>query len=428
MIEPGKQDSTNIELLERNLYLKTLQIKSLLYITQSINNNVSAEELFGIYQSTLNWELQIKKMALFFKMDEEWKCVSNLEVNQDDFPDNLSPILLKYERMANIDEDETTFLNQFDIIVPVFHKQYPIAYTLIGDLDKNDNTYEKIQFVTTLTNIIAVAIENKRLFKKQLEQERLKREVELAGEVQTMLIPKELPSNEHWEFDGIYKPHSGVGGDYFDLIKLNEQELIFCIADISGKGVPAAILMANFQANLQVLVRKHINSSTFIRLLNRTVMRITKGDKFITFFIGKYNRETKKLVYINAGHNPPILLQNGEMTLLEKGCTILGSFDKLGKVEVGEIEFDSEAMIVCYTDGLTDLANSSGEYFDIEKLQLFIEEFNHLSPAVFNKQLLKKIEAFKEDTDYPDDVAVLTTKLNKTSGVVETVGNQKNDL
>ena len=406
-----KESQTNIELLERDLYLKQLQINRLLDVTQAINNNLSADNLYNIYKSTLNWELGIKKMILYIKDFGEWHCATSIDVDPKLLKMDLTDVISKYKRVANLDEKNHPLLKDFDIVVPVFHKDYPIAFTFIGGLGESDNTYEKIQFVTTITNIISVAIENKRLFKRQLEQERLKREMELAEEMQKMLIPSELPSNDFFELDGIYRPHLGVGGDYFDFIELNEKEFVVCIADISGKGVAAALLMSNFQANLQLLVRREISMDQMIRLLNESVLRITKGDKFITFFLSIYNIETRILTYVNAGHNPPLLFGRDHVTYLRDGCTILGIFPEIPSIEVGEIRVSPNSLLVAYTDGLTDVRNDQNEFFNTEMLHAFLKKYQELSVKSFNEKLLSTIEEFRGQSEYPDDVAVITCKI-----------------
>ena len=235
--------------------------------------------------------------------------------------------------------------------------------------------------------------------------------MELAASVQTMLIPARLPKNDAYEFDGIYMPHSGVGGDYYDCIRLNEHEIVFCIADISGKGIPAAILMANFQANVQTLVRKHISPDKFVELLNKAVQRITKGDKFITFFVAKYHVLERKIQYINAGHNPPILLTNDSITLLSEGCTILGAFDEIKQIQVGELIVPKSSMIVCYTDGLTDLQDENNEFFGEDRFYAFAKKHSTLAPHDFNLQLIARINEFRNTQEYNDDITMLTAKF-----------------
>jgi len=401
---------TNMDLLERELYLKTLQIKSLLYITQSINRNVSSDELFKIYTHTLGFELQIPRMALFFKLDGNWSCVSSKELEIEIGELDLSEELIKFDRIQTLDEDVHPILKQFDIVIPIAHKESPIAFSFIGNIEDNDTAYEKMQFISTITSIIAVAIENKRLFKNQLEQEGLAREMELATQVQSMLIPSEFPKNDHYELAGRYKPHQGIGGDYFDFFE-RKDKLLFCIADVSGKGISAALLMSNFQANLRAKVGKKIDPKVFIHELNDSVRKITKSERFLTFFIARYCRTEQKLIYVSAGHNPSLLLMNGKVQRLSKGCTILGYFDEIPEIEVGEVYINDEALIFTYTDGLTDQTNNSGKTFTLELLEQFLRKNAHLPVNDINEKLMQHIEQFREKVDYTDDIALLTCKI-----------------
>ncbi len=407
----SKVGLTSIEMLERELSLKQLQVNRLLDVTQAINNNLPAPDLFKIYKSILSWEMVIKKMALFIKEENHWICATSINVEPEFLDGEVGNDLMYYDRLTNITDKEHPLISQFDIIIPVYHKKMPIAFTLLGDFEDNDDLYDKVKFITTITNIIAVAIENKRLFKRQLEQERLKREMELAGEMQHMLIPDSLPVNERFEFNSIYMPHLGVGGDYFDFIRMSDEKFAFCVADISGKGVAAALLMANFQANIRTLTQPDMDMVAFIKRLNKRVMDITKGDKFITFFFAEYCMKTRTLHYVNAGHNPPLLVMNNEVHLLKEGCTILGSFTELPVVDVGEVVIDSEAMIIVYTDGLTDLRNDEDEFFDNENLSKFVLSNHHFATKTFNEKLIEQINIFKGEQAYPDDIAVLTCKI-----------------
>ena len=325
-----------LEKLEKELSLKELQIKSLLTITQAINDNVSGEGLFNMYRSFLSWELGITHMGLYIPSEENeevWECATHINIDEDLIKSKeIITYLLEHKRLYTIKDEDWEILKPFDIIIPVFHKDQPIAYSLIGGIKTKEDLYNKIQFITTITNIIAVAIENKRLFKRQIVQERLKKEIELASNVQKMLIPDELPKTEHYEISSIYKPHFNIGGDYLDFIDFDRGRFIFCIADISGKGVAAALLMANFQAMIQSLVYQYRDLETFIFALNQTVHRVTKSDKFITFFIGEVNLNDRTLKYINAGHYPPVLFQNGKIKRLTSGCTVIGAFEKLPEI------------------------------------------------------------------------------------------------
>jgi phosphoserine phosphatase RsbU/P len=406
-----KKEFTSREVLERELNLKQLQLNGLLNITQAINNNISAEELFDMYKSFLGWEIGISRMALYIKEENRWVCSSQIGLNREEcriMPGNQFDL---YKRLKLIEDSEDTFLSTFDVIIPVHHKENPIAYVLIGNFGDEDDMYHKVQFITAITNIIAVAIENKRLFKRQLEQERLRRELELAGEMQRMLIPSTLPVTSRYELDCIYKPHYGVGGDYFDFLSFGDDKIVFCIGDISGKGIAAALLMANFQANFHTLIKKQEKLDNFIRDLNHSVNLITAGDKFITFFIAEFDFKTRILSYVNAGHNRPISCSEGKLEFLDKGCTILGSFQDIESIEVGKVTLNSSAMIFAFTDGLTDLKNENGEPLSNEFLYDYLKENFQLEAKAFNKKLMENIELYKGNTIYPDDFTVLSCKI-----------------
>ena len=268
--------------LEKELSLKELQIKSLLTITQAINDNVSSEGLFNMYRSFLSWEMGIAKMILFIRDAEDWAVAARINVEAI-IEEDVIKESQAFKRLHTIKPEDNISIRVFDIIIPVFHKSNPIAYALIGGIKDREDIYNKIQFITTITNIIAVAIENKRLFRQQIKQERFNKEMELAKKFQQMLIPEKIPHSDKYAIDIYYRPHSNVGGDYVDFIKYSEERFAVVIADISGKGVAAALLMSNFQAMLHGLVQQYRDLETFVFALNQAVYRITKSDKFITF-------------------------------------------------------------------------------------------------------------------------------------------------
>ncbi len=401
-----------VEDLERELHLKQLQINRLLNITQAINNNIKFEDLFRMYQSFLSWEMGITRMALFVRDKDEtdWVCPVFIGLQQTFIENNgsITGQLHQFSRLTKLHNEEHPFLREFDLVIPVMHKETAIAYTFLGHLDQDKDLYNKVQFITTITNVVAVALENKRLFKRQLEQERLKREMELASDIQMMLVPAVLPASELFDLASIYKPQLGVGGDYFDFICHDKDRLSFCVADISGKGLAAAMIMSNFQANLHSLLIQHLPIDELIRRLNEVVFRITNGSRFITMFYAEYNTRDKQLKYVNAGHVPSLLVRNGSLKLLEAGCTILGSFPELPELEVGTEDVPSGSMILSYTDGLTDLKNDNGDFLNEQLLYDFTKGNYQLPPTEFNRQLMDRMEIFRGQQPFPDDVTVLT--------------------
>jgi len=399
-----------LEKLEKELNLKELQIKSLLTITQAINENVKAEGLYNMYKSFLSWEMGISKMGLFIPSSDQWECAAEINL-EPALAAEIVPLLKDYKRLHTVKDDENEALKQFDIVIPVFHKKEPIAFSVIGGIKDKEDLYNKIQFITTITNIIAVAIENKRLFNQQLEQESLRKEMEVASNVQKMLIPDSLPTTDRYELSSIYRPHSNVGGDYFDYIKFSEDRFAFCIADISGKGVAAALLMANFQAIIQSLIYQYRDLETFVYALNQSVVRITKSDKFITFFVAEVDLTQNTLTYINAGHYPPVLKIGNELKELDKGCTVIGAFDELPEIEEEVIQLHDDALILAFTDGLAELRDKNGEFFEADKISDFVNKNANKSAKEFNDCLLTEINNFKGEQEYSDDIAIITCKI-----------------
>lgn len=413
MSDPGQ---LTVEKLQQELSLKQLQINSLLTITQAINDNVAAPELYNMYKSFIGWEMGIRKMALFFKEDDEWVCTTQLKAEILAERRDLGPALLRYAKTQRITESDPGPFQGFDLIIPVYHKRNPIAFALIAGVRADADEYTRIQFITTFTNIIAVAIENKRLFRKQIEQERFARDMELASSVQKMLIPDHIPVSRYFDIATVYQPHLTVGGDYFDFIPYDEKRIAFCIADISGKGVSAAILMANFQAILQSLIYQYRDLETFIIALNQAVYRITQSDRYLTLFIGELNLRTNRLNYINAGHYPPFLIQRGEMTRLETGCTIIGAFESLPAIEMGEVDLAPEGIIFSCTDGLIDVENELGFYFDEQQLHDVLQNApGAVSAAEINDRMMQAVDHFRGSRPYPDDIAMLTCRFGVTS-------------
>lgn len=214
-----------------------------------------------------------------------------------------------------------------------------------------------------------------------------------------------------YEFAGLYLPYKGIGGDYYDVIHINKDEFVFCIGDISGKGVAAALVMANLQAYLNATLGLGYKKETLIEKLNQKIYSITNGENFITLFIAKYNIITRELEYLNAGHVPPVMIHEDSVTLLEKGSTMLGIFEELPRIEFGNITIKPNTTIVSFTDGLTEMENEDGEQFGADKLLVFSRNNHRLGPDIFNKILYDYLCKFKGNVLFNDDISVLTAKF-----------------
>jgi len=404
------------ERLEQSLHLKEQQLDSLLQVTQAINSRVSARGLLKLYENLMVKNLGLKKFA-FFIHNINWMCTNAYGIDRHKAEDLLMKDLLSFRQITHLENGRPELFEQFGTVVPVYHQEFPLAFTFLDSVHEEHGTeQDQLNYIQTISSVIAAAIENKKLSRLQKKQKFLKAEMELARQMQIMLIPGKLPDNAQISFAGTYLPDQEVGGDYYDYLEINEQEFLFCIADVSGKGVAAALLMASFQASLRSYAEKGYSLSDIIESLNTRMNEITRGEKFITLFLAKYNLVARELEYVNAGHNSAILFSNGETKLLHDGCTILGMFEKLPSVHVQKIHLPEEFLVFCYTDGLIDFQNDKDEVLDAEHLVSFVKQHHSLSPAAFNKALVDYIVFFQGKKMINDDISLLTCKVFGNSG------------
>ena len=407
---------------DNRLKLSTFKLNALLDITLAINDNVSTSELIRRYEKMLTDDLDIGKVIVL-KYSDKWECLLNSGFGSRFFQKvDVERDLLPFEEISFITSEPQHFPELVDIVIPVSHKDKAIAFVLIGDIEEEGEGVSPIikhlRFIQTLSNIITVAIENKRLFQETLRQEALKREMELASKMQTMLIPEneKLPSNEHIQIKAFYHPHFEVGGDYYDVIQLSRDEVGFCIADVSGKGISAAILMSNFQANVRALFTADKSLTDTLHKLNSSVMNSAKGEKFITFFIARYDYRKRELTYVNAGHNPPLLYEpgSGKLTPLASGCVGMGMLDELPFVNEDLIRLDEPAKLFCYTDGLVEVIQDSGVEFGTENLE---KELTNALPLEENIQtIIENQKILEGSAAIFDDISIIGAQFPGTKG------------
>ncbi|MCY1636081.1 GAF domain-containing SpoIIE family protein phosphatase [Marinifilum sp. D737] len=388
------------------------KLDQILKITQAINENLSVEDLLKQYEDILFNELKIGKIVVF-KFNSTWEkllisgvtngTIDNIKIEND---------LAKHDEITYISTDFPEHLRIFDFLIPVFHKKSVLAYILIGDLDEEmegmSPAIKHLAFIQTISNIIIVAMENKRMHKQLIAQEAIKKEMELASKIQNLLIPNQnsLPQNEYIASQGYYQPHFEIGGDYYDFINFNDQELGFCIGDVSGKGIPAALIMSNFQATLRALFNPDTPLDELMNKLNQKVCESSSDEKFLTLFIGVYNYTTRKLRYVNASHHPPILYnyKTKETTQLKKGCIGLGMLDEIPMVLVGEVTIKDHSKLLCYTDGLVELEVDDKMEVGMQLISNLFSNNNNIKDTFLD--LTMHIDLGKKNKAVVDDIAL----------------------
>ena len=390
-----------------------LKFNTLLNVTNAIIENASIDDLLGMFKTCLLDDLKVEKMLLY-NFTKSWDVVFRYGykkevIDQVDVAEDLLPL----KDVTSIPSPETEQEGATDLVIPVFYEGEAIAFLLMGDKDDEKRalspTVKHLKFIQTVTNIILVAIENRRLYEENLRQEALKKELELASKMQNMLIPKDnsLPRNVKMFFSTYYLPHQEVGGDYYDFIQLNDFEVGFCIADVSGKGIAAALVMSNFQANLRALFTAEISLSDLVTKLNSIVNENAKGEKYLTLFIAKYNSHTQVLNYINAAHIPPLLYNKdtGKLSHLTKGCIGMGMLDELTTIQEGTLKVAPNSKMICFTDGLVEIKYQVPEMDGSLEIEKYIKNNDRIDHDI--KNLIDKVKDYQKKDMIFDDVSII---------------------
>lgn len=409
----SKSENPDDNELIQLLLKRQAELNSLLEITQAINRNAPDTSLFEMLDVIMRVHLKIGKMRLLVKDQEHFYCAAKFGgdfENAKEFQ-RICVLLQNTNTIAPLKLHTHKLVNKYEYFVPVVHNNTSIAFVLIGDFFTSPEMLSSdLNFVQTLINVIVVALENKKLFNERVQRERLQRDMELASQVQNMLVPHHLPKTDFLEVAAMYLPNQNIGGDYFDFIRISKHEFLWCIADVSGKGVSAALLMANLQASLRAWASVESDLRKLIERLNEILFVTTGGDRFITMFIGRYNEVTRELTYVNAGHNPPILVLNDEISFLTIGTTLIGSFDKLPFVNIGHQKLAGNSVIFNYTDGLLESPNED-VYVSEEQLAVVTSKYLKNSAADMNKNVLHEIQTKFKAKLNSDDITMLTIKF-----------------
>jgi sigma-B regulation protein RsbU (phosphoserine phosphatase) len=410
-----KDSHTQNSMMEETINLlirRQAELNSLLEITQAINQNNPESTLFQMFEFVLKMHLKVGKLRVYMHTQETWALVCSFGVGvlTPKQTYNLCQKLTHFTETTDLTQVDIKELEIYDFLIPVFFNEGQFAYVLLGEYPMPEFVSNDANFISTILHLIMVALENKRLFKERLKQERLQKEMDVAEQVQSMLFPKELPRNRLIEMDAVYLPHHSIGGDYYDYIELNPFEFLVCIADVTGKGISAALLMANFQANLRALAKQNLSLITLVKELNGILYSSTKGEKFITLFVAIYNTQTRTLHYINAGHQPPLVIYDNKVSTLNKGCTVIGVFEELPFVHSELLTLEPGTLVFCYTDGLIEFDEEDENLLDGDGLRDFLMANQKYRVHEINARLMRFLKNKSNRDYYDDDITLLSFK------------------
>jgi len=272
-----------------------------------------------------------------------------------------------------------------------------------------------IRLLGSVAGQVGMALENSRLTdavaREAAQKERLNREIEIAREVQQRFFPQSVPVVEGLDIAGYCRPALAVGGDYYDFVPLENGHLGIAIGDVSGKGVPAALLMASLQAFLRgQAIAGTTDLAKLMGNLNRQVFDASTSNRYATFFYSQYDPTTKTLSYSNGGHNPPILFRGDQQIHLDVGGPVVGLF-RPAAYQQAEVQLQSGDILVAFTDGISEAMDTRDEEWGEENLTLAVNQIRTLSAKDMIPRMMEAADAFVNGAPQHDDMTIVVAKV-----------------
>lgn len=403
----------------RKLDSRIHELNTLFDLSKEFNLLVDREKITRIFKFALLGQLFVRKFFLIYKNGTSAVMLSSNGIEAIPEQDQMNTLFDSIESDVTI-VDETlqkdhSFLlrNEITTLIGVSVQNEKTAVIGVGKrVNGEPFTETDFNFLKSLSNLAVVSIQKTYFLEERIDKERMEEELSIAKSIQQGLLPDSLPEIENLELAAKTIPSREIGGDYFDVAKTPDGNTIFAIGDVTGKGVPAALLMANLQSMLHVLLPVDISLSEATQRINDLIHQNTPSDKFITFFWAKYHKEEKTLRYVNAGHNPPLLLRkkSSEFEELNKGGLLLGAMETLVPYQQTDIQLNSQDLLVCYTDGVNEaLDKSCEEEYGTERLMDCIRQNREKSAREILDAIMNDVRAFS-DFHLQDDLTLLVIK------------------
>lgn len=401
----------------RILDSKVNQLSSLFDLSKELNGVIEIPVISKLLVFSIIGQLMVSKYAFIICSD------NNLEIIESKFDNNILSDLLKECSSKTFSEITTKpeirknyplfYKLNIQLIIPMQIKGETKGLILLGKrVNSQDFTNSDIDFISSVGSLAIMAIENAKMFVEMIEKQKIEKDLQLAKNIQKNLLPKILPKFSRLNIAAYNETARQVGGDYYEAIKLSENKLLTAIADVSGKGVQAALMMANLQAFLKSLVKQNLPLNEASNRINDLVSENTFDGGFITFFWAVIDEKEMKMTYVNAGHNPPVIYRNGELIKLKKGGMLLGFMKTIVPYAEDTVEIQKGDLLVLFTDGITEAMDCEKNEYSDERLENFIRTNSSLPAQEFLDKLILDVRNFSEGTEQSDDITCLAININ----------------
>ena len=404
------------------------RLRKVVEASKLINSSIEANSLLASILSVATTELQVERGTLYFVDDvkgEIWsKIAEGLDIREIRLPIGKGiagtvaatgePVIL-YDAYADPRFDRSLdqssgFRTRSMLCVPIRGRDDRIVGVL-QLLNKKHGSFGVIdlEFLDAISEHMAIAMENATLHLSLLEKNRMERELQLGREIQGRLLPTPPVDVENTELAALSVPCYEVGGDYYDFVEFANGDLGLAIADVSGKGVSAAMIMSSVQAALRMAAPIEPDLSDLMSRLNALLFRMCGGRKYVTFFFGRYSPQTGELRYVNAGHCHPLIVSEGKLESIASTGRPVGMFPE-ASYTAGIVTLPAGATLFLYTDGLNEAENPEEQEFGMDRLHETLLRWANEHPATVASRVLDVVSTFERGVHPADDKTVVVLR------------------
>ncbi|MBN1446756.1 MAG: SpoIIE family protein phosphatase [Bacteroidetes bacterium] len=413
-----------LRILNRRLDTKVQEMNTLFETSREMNTTFEPDTILRILSYALMGQLRVMRFAVFTWDGERLRPVlmklPDFDIDTDALQELMElreTILFSERRPPENAVENALHAAGIHTVLPMLSQHQPRGILCLGERVGGGrfDTLE-LEYLHALANIASSALENARLVKETIEKQRIEKELSVAKSIQKGLLPSCIPAVPGYEIAAVNESSQQIGGDYYDVMRLSEHEYVLAIGDVSGKGIPASLLMANVQAALRTISPLRLPLPEATERINALIYSNTSADKFITFFWGILDTRAHSFEYVNAGHNHPYLLHDGTRTrMLDAGGLILGIMEHPPPYVSERIALGPGDMIVTYTDGVNEAMSHDMEEFSDERLADLVEQCRTLTAEETLQRIRAEIVSFTAGTAQSDDITMLVLRRSPQS-------------
>lgn len=406
--------------INRMLDKKVYELNTLFDLSKDFNMMVDRNEIVRVFKFAMLGQMLIRKFFFILEHEGERRVVTTSGINQKLKAKEIDALFNLDQDLVEVNEQlqgKIPFLEEQEIeaVISLNFQNEKIGLVGVGARANNEEySSSDFNFLRSLGNLALLSIQKTYLLEERIEKERLEEELTIAKSIQRGLLPDPIPTTEKLDIAATNISSYQVGGDYYDILQTPEGNLLLAIGDVTGKGIPASLLMANLQAMLHVLLPIDIQLSDATGRMNDIIYKNTPSDKFITFFWGIFNPNNSTIKYVNAGHNPPLYLKNGsdKVEELKEGGLILGAMPTMSPYTETNVKVSKGDIIVFFTDGVTEALNEdeSEEYEEHRLIDCLKKNREQTAQGIMDA-VVEDVQRFSGNIQH-DDITMIVIKVS----------------